>query len=105
MGGTLCRDQRCHVAAPLQRPWRLCKPGWNLTAGHEGRQREKDAWMGGSATVDPTPRAPEALAAVLVEPAAARAPARGPRAGRLAAASAAPASGPPGADDAGGDGA
>jgi hypothetical protein len=46
MGGTLCRDQRCHVAAPLQRPRRLCKPGWNLTAGHEGRQRQKDAWVG-----------------------------------------------------------
>jgi hypothetical protein len=39
MGGTLCRDQRCQVAAPLQRPQRLCKPGWNLTAGCEGRQQ------------------------------------------------------------------
>jgi hypothetical protein len=38
-GGTVCRDKRCHVAAPLQRPRRLCKPGWNLTAGREGRQQ------------------------------------------------------------------
>jgi hypothetical protein len=33
----------------------------NATRGSgEPRQRQKDAWVGGSATVDPTPRAPEA---------------------------------------------
>ena len=39
----------------------------------EQRQQQKAALVGGSATVDPKPRSPEVRAALLIEPAAARA--------------------------------
>jgi hypothetical protein len=39
----------------------------------EKRQQKKEAWVGVCYTVDPTPRSPEVLAALLVAPAAARA--------------------------------
>ena len=64
----------------------------------EQRQKQKEALVGVSDTVAHQPRSPEALAELLVEPAAGR------RHGRWAKSAAGPACGQPGADEAGGDG-
>src|SRR5207253_4204969 len=48
----------------------------------EKRQKKKEALVGVSYTVDPKPRSPAALAELLVDPEAARAPAAGKRDGR-----------------------
>src|SRR5213592_1184328 len=70
----------------------------------EKRQKKKEALVGVSYTVDPKPRSPEALAELLVDPEAARAPAAGRRGGRCPQSPASPSARQPGTDERGSDG-
>src|SRR5438128_12631014 len=70
----------------------------------EKRQKKKEALVGVSYTVDPKPRSPEALAELLVDPEAARAPAAGKRGGRCTQSPAGPSARQPGTDERGSDG-
>jgi hypothetical protein len=70
----------------------------------EKRQKTKEALVGVSDTVDPKPRAPEARAARLIDPEAARAPAASCRDGRYPQSPAGPSARQPGPDEAGGEG-
>ena len=70
----------------------------------EKRQKKQAALVGVCSTVEAQPRAPVALAELVVDPEAAARGSSGKGGGGLAKRPAGPASGQPGADEAGGDG-